>query len=92
MNLLSVAIFNNLNKFENCHAYKSKEIEKIQEAQVAKIYDVVDKVKDILRLTFSDVDRDRDNEIAMKYRDGVAIANFLKNNKEIKRSWCYVGW
>lgn len=41
------------------------------------------KVKDILRLTFSDVDRDRDNEIAMKYRDGVAIANFLKNNKEI---------
>lgn len=42
---MATAIFNGLNKLENCHDYNSKEIAKIRENQVSQIYDVVEQVK-----------------------------------------------
>ena len=87
---MAVAIFNNLNKFENCHAYKSKEIEKIQEAQVAKIYDVVDKVKTttVSRLTETDNEIDgvknaSDEMVSCVNTSSAAVEEMIANIKSI---------
>jgi iron only hydrogenase large subunit-like protein len=42
---MAVAIFNGLNKSENCHLYKSNLLSKMQEEETKKIYDVVEQVR-----------------------------------------------
>lgn len=42
---MAIAIFNGMNKAENCHDYKTKEIEIMQEEQVLGIQSVVESVK-----------------------------------------------
>lgn len=42
---MAVAIFNGLNRPENCHDFKTKEIEIMRHEQVSKIHGVVDSVK-----------------------------------------------
>ena len=53
---MAISIYNGLNKLENCHDYKSKQIAKIQENQVAQIHDVVEKVKSSTISQLSDSD------------------------------------
>ena len=87
---MAVAIFNNLNKFENCHAYKTREIEKIQESQVSKIYDVVEKVKTttVSRLTETDneiigVQNASDEMVACVNTSSAAVEEMIANIKSI---------
>ena len=87
---MAIAIFNNLNKFENCHAYKTKEIEKIQESQVSKIYDVVDKVKTttVSRLTETDneitgVQNASDEMVSCVNTSSAAVEEMIANIKSI---------
>lgn len=43
--LMAMAIYNNLNKLENCHTYKTKQIEYMQKDHVSQIHTAVDSVK-----------------------------------------------
>ena len=43
---MAVAIFNGLNKSENCHLYKSNLLSKIQKEETKKLYDIVKQVSD----------------------------------------------
>ena len=43
---MAVAIFNGLNKSENCHLYKSNLLSKIQKEETEKLYDIVKQVSD----------------------------------------------
>ena len=59
---MAVAIFNGLNKPENCHLYKSKLLAKIQEEETQKLYDIVEQVRG-RTLKEMDVSDDGVNEI-----------------------------
>ena len=53
---MAVAIFNGLNKSENCHLYKSNLLSKIQKEETKKLYDIVKQVSDraLLEMNVSD--------------------------------------
>ncbi len=87
---MAVAIYNNLNKFKNCHTYKTKEIEKMQEEQVAQIYSVVDKVKSttISKLTENDkgvdsVKKASDQMVSCVNTSSAAVEEMIANIKSI---------
>lgn len=71
---MALAIFNGLNKPENCHMYKTKEIEKIQKNQITEIQSVVEKVKEqtISQLNENDTGID---EVQAASREMVSCVN-----------------
>lgn len=87
---MAIAIYNGLNKLENCHDYKSKQIVKIQENQVAQIYDVVEKVKSSTISQLSDNDyginkvkNASDEMVSCVNTSSAAIEQMIANIKSI---------